>query len=100
MSVDRAALGWNARLDEAFAPHAAAGLVPARVALEHTHIYRVLTDDGEMLSRVSGRLRHRATARVDFPAVGDWVAVEPPTHGGDARILAVLPRSSRFSRRA
>jgi ribosome biogenesis GTPase len=60
----------------------------------------VLTDDGEWLARVSGRLRHRASKRTDFPAVGDWVAVEPPTHGGDARIIAVLPRSSRFSRRA
>jgi ribosome biogenesis GTPase len=100
MSVDLAALGWNARLADAFAPHAAEGLVPARVALEHTHIYRVFTDAGEWLARVSGRLRHQAAARTDFPAVGDWVAVEPSAHGSDARILALLPRSSRFSRRA
>ena len=52
------------------------------------------------MARVSGRLRHRATVRVDFPGVGDWVAVEPPAEGADARIRAVLPRSSRFSRRA
>ncbi len=94
------ALGWNERLAEAFAPHAAEGLVPGRVALEHTHIYRVFTADGEWLARVSGRLRHHALHRTDFPAVGDWVAVEPGEGGGDARILAVLPRSSRFSRRA
>jgi ribosome biogenesis GTPase len=99
-TTDLAALGWNARLDEAFTSHAAAGLVPARVALEHTHIYRVFTAEGEQLARVSGRLRHRAATRIDFPAVGDWVALEPPVHGGDARILAVLPRVSRFSRRA
>src|SRR6185503_13103556 len=36
----------------------------------------------------------------DFPAVGDWVALETPETGGDARIRAVLPRASRFSRRA
>jgi ribosome biogenesis GTPase len=100
MPHDLKALGWNPRLAEAFAPHAADGLVPARVALEHTHIYRVFTEAGEWLARVSGRLRHRAAARVDFPAVGDWVAIEPSTEGGDARIRAVLPRSSRFSRRA
>ena len=94
------ALGWTPRLAEAFAAHAAEGLVPARVALEHTHIYRVFTEEGEWLARVSGRLRHRATARVDFPAVGDWVAIEPPAEGADARIRAVLPRTSRFSRRA
>ena len=98
--IDLTALGWTPRLAAAFAPHAADGLIPARVALEHTHIYRVFTEAGEWLARVSGRLRHRATVRVDFPAVGDWVAIEPAAEGADARIRAVLPRSSRFSRRA
>lgn len=93
-------LGWNSRLAAAFAEHAREGLVPARVALEHTHIYRVLTEAGESLARVSGRVRHRAATRADFPAVGDWVALEPPKDSGDARIAAVLPRHSRFSRRA
>ena len=100
MSVDLAALGWSPRLDALFAEHAAAGLIPARVTLEHTHIYRVLGREGELLGRVAGRLRHEAETRADFPAVGDWVAVEPAQHGGDARIRAVLPRFSRFSRRA
>lgn len=93
-------LGWTARFAEAFAAVAAPGLEPARVSLEHTHIYRVLTPAGERLARVAGRLRYGATERADFPAVGDWVALETPAAGGDARIRAVLPRSSRFSRRA
>jgi ribosome biogenesis GTPase len=98
--VDLEALGWNAAFAEAFAPYAAQGYEAARISLEHTHIYRVLTADGERLARVSGRLRHDATGRADFPAVGDWVAIETPPGGGDARIGAVLPRTSRFSRRA
>jgi ribosome biogenesis GTPase len=93
-------LGWNPRLEGAFAEHATDGLVPGRVALEHTHIYRVITESGESLARVSGRLRHRAAARAEFPAVGDWVALELPKDAGDGRIAAVLPRHSRFSRRA
>jgi ribosome biogenesis GTPase / thiamine phosphate phosphatase len=100
MPFDLAALGWTDTLAAAFAPHASEGFVPARVALEHTHIYRVLSERGEWLARVSGRLRHHAATRVDFPAVGDWVAIEPPNDSGDARIRAVLPRFSRFSRRA
>jgi len=98
--MDLTALGWSAAQAEAFASYAAEDLVPARIALEHTHIYRVLTQEGEWLARVSGRLRHRAGGRVDFPAVGDWVAVERAVQRGDARIRAVLPRFSRFSRRA
>jgi ribosome biogenesis GTPase len=91
--------GWNERFAEAFAEHAGEGRIPGRVVLEHTHIYRVGTAEGELLARVSGRLRHRAAARPDFPAVGDWVVVEPVADS-DARIHAVLPRVSRFSRRA
>jgi len=93
-------LGWTPRFAEAFAPYAAQGYLPARVSLEHTHIYRVRTADDEQLARVSGRLRHDASGRADFPAVGDWVVLERPETGGDARIRAVLPRATRFSRRA
>jgi ribosome biogenesis GTPase len=100
MPLDLPALGWTASREEEFAPHADRGLVPARVSLEHTHIYSVLSAEGERLARIAGRMRHRAAARTDYPAVGDWVAIEPDAHGGDARISAILPRTSRFSRRA
>ena len=93
-------LGWTPRLAEAFASYAAPGVEPARVSLEHTHIYRVLTPSGERLARVSGRLRHGAGGRADFPAVGDWVVLAPSEPDSDARIRAVLPRATRFSRRA
>lgn len=112
--VDLAALGWNERLAEAFEPYSTQGFVPARVALEHTHIYRVLLPEsppgssvspvlpvaGERLARIAGRLRHQAASRADYPAVGDWVVIEPAPGDADVRIRAVLPRFSRFSRRA
>lgn len=93
-------LGWTPRFAEAFEPFRAKGLTPARVSLEHTHIYRVLAPDGDRLARVAGRLRHTASGRADFPAVGDWVAVETLPSDADARIHAVLPRATQFSRRA
>lgn len=99
-AVTLADLGWTPAFADAFNQVTPPGLVPGRVSLEHTHIYRVLTADGEVLARVSGRLRHAAAGRVEFPAVGDWVALEVPNAGGDARIHAVLPRRTRFSRRA
>ena len=74
MSIALRRLGWTTALAEAFVgsrrwPDS------GRVALEHTHIYRVITETGESLARVSGRLRHRASGRADFPAIGDWVAL-------------------------
>jgi ribosome biogenesis GTPase / thiamine phosphate phosphatase len=92
-------LGWNDRFAAAFAPHAADDVVPGRVSLEHQHIYRVLTAEGEALARVSGRLRHEAGASVEYPAVGDWVALRRRPGEPRATILAVLPRVSRFSRK-
>jgi len=93
-------LGWTPAFAQAFDAHRMDGVFPARVSLEHTHIYRVIAPDGESLARVSGRLRHDAAGRADFPAVGDWVAVEAAPGKGDARIRAVLPRATHFSRRA
>lgn len=94
------ALGWDDTFAAAFAPFAERQWQPARVALEHQHIYRLYTATGECLARVRGRLRHRAEAREAFPAVGDWVAMTQPQGDGDAVIEATLPRRSKFSRKA
>jgi len=99
MSVDLREFGWDAQREEEFVPHAGEGLIPGRVVLEHTHIYRVMTAGGEVLASVSGRFRHRAERRSVYPSVGDWVAVALPRHERDARIHAVLARRSAFSRR-
>ena len=77
----------------------AAGRVPGRVSLEHNHVFRVMTADGEHLAETAGRLKHRATARRELPVVGDWVALRPDP-GGRWQILEVLPRESAFSRKA
>lgn len=93
------ALGWNERLAREFEPYAARGFVPARVASEHKHIYRVLTADAEHLARVAGSLRHRAVSAVEYPAVGDWVVLRLRPGDPRASIRTILPRRSRFSRK-
>lgn len=92
-------LGWNAALEAAFEPHSAAGLVPARVALQHKNAYEVLVADGALAAACTGRLLHEAPTRADLPAVGDWVAVRPRPGEPLADIHAVLPRATKFSRR-
>lgn len=93
------AMGWTAVQEQAFAPYAAQGMTPGRVAAEHQHVYSLWTLEGELLAQVSGRLRYEAEDRADFPAVGDWVALTPRPEEGRATIHAILPRSSRFSRK-
>ncbi len=94
-------LGWDDVLSKAFADHEREGLRPARVICELKHAYAVATGDDEVLAECRGRLLHEAGSRSDLPAVGDWVAIRP--RSGEARkfdILAVLPRKTKFSRRA
>jgi ribosome biogenesis GTPase len=93
-------LGWGPGRDTEFASFLATGLVPGRVCLEHNHVYRVMTASGEWLAEASGRIKHLASGRRELPAVGDWVAVRPVTHGGHAAIRAILSRHTSFSRRA
>jgi ribosome biogenesis GTPase len=93
-------LGWSDHFAEHFRPHAGAGLTPARVAVEHRSGYELYSIEGGLTAEVSGRFRHQTAAPGDFPAVGDWVAVQLLPAEAKAVIQAVLPRRSRFSRTA
>jgi ribosome biogenesis GTPase len=93
-------LGWNESWLERFDPHARAGSVPVRICAEHKGLYHFLGAHIEGLAQVSGRLRHQATGRADFPAVGDWVALNTSPEDGGAVICAVLPRANKLSRKA
>jgi ribosome biogenesis GTPase len=94
------ALGWNAFFDEAFEPHGKKGLVAGRVVLEHRRAFRVYTESDELLAEISGRVRYDAATRAELPAVGDWVAVSAYPNEKRATIHAILPRRSKFSRKA
>jgi ribosome biogenesis GTPase len=96
---DLQALGWGPTWDDRFAPHAADGF-PGRICAEHRELYHFLGAGGAGTARVSGRLRYGADGRGDFPAVGDWVVLQPAGGAGQAVIQAILPRANRFSRRA
>ena len=97
-------LGWDARWAEVWAAHHRGGdaeRVPARVVLEHQHIYRVHTGTDEVLARVTGRVRHKLGSREAFPAVGDWIALKPAGPAEEmGRIVDVLPRRGQFVRKA
>jgi ribosome biogenesis GTPase len=92
-------LGWDDGWAAQFAPLAADGLVPARVAIEFNHIYRLYAESGEVQAQHAGRLLHEAVSKEQLSAVGDWVAARPTAGEQSATIEAVLPRRSKFSRK-
>lgn len=87
--------GWNEKLQEKIATKGE----PGRVVLEHKNLYRVVTEQGEWLSSLSGKFKH-SSAKTEFPCVGDWVVVEQMPGEEKGVIHQVLPRFSSFKRRA
>jgi ribosome biogenesis GTPase / thiamine phosphate phosphatase len=93
-------LGWNDFFAGHVSPFIEQGFEVGRIALEHKRLYRILTEHGELLGEVSGKLRYEAAGREDYPAVGDWVVISARPHEQKATIHAILPRKSKFSRKA
>jgi ribosome biogenesis GTPase len=91
-----AALGWNPRLDAAFAAIGRTDLVPARVAAVHRGRLDLATGGEPLSGAPSGRLIHAAATAADLPAVGDWVAADPAS----GVVHALLPRRGGIARAA
>jgi ribosome biogenesis GTPase len=98
--MDLETLGWDESRATAFAPHAAAGHVPARITADFGRGYGATGPDGEVLAEVVGKLRHRTATRAELPVIGDWVALQPRPGEPRALIHAVLPRRTKLSRQA
>jgi ribosome biogenesis GTPase / thiamine phosphate phosphatase len=100
ITLNLKSLGWNQTFEEAFKEYDNQKLVPGRISVEHKGLYDVLTEHGELLGEITGKIRFNAKGRHDYPAVGDWVAVSAVPQEGKAYIHGILPRKSKFSRKA
>jgi ribosome biogenesis GTPase len=93
-------LGWDSFFQEHFLSLEIPGAAPARVASESKESYQVFSEYGELNARISGKMRYQAVDKDRHPAVGDWVALIPQTGEKSGIIQDVLPRKSKFSRKA
>lgn len=73
------------------------GLIPARIVEIRKELYKIVCMHGEVTARLKGSFLYRAEGRSDFPAVGDFVAIQYNANGHSG-IVKVLPRKSKFSR--
>jgi len=97
--VDLHVLGWNHFFERYWNANARGGVMPGRVVEEQKEAYRVVGKSGEFAAEVTGRLRHEASGRADFPAVGDWVVMDTIPSEEKALIHEVLPRRTKLSRK-
>ena len=84
-------LGWDDGWEAAFAEHGAAGLAPARVAVQHRGAYDLMHEHGEQRASAANRL----VREEGLPAVGDWVGIDLHSN----LIEALLPRRTSISRK-
>ena len=99
MQVNLEKFGWDDFYEKNFSEYREKGFLPARVSKEHTHIYFLYSEIGEMTAKVAGKIRHTSDSKCDYPAIGDWVVAQPHIEKEFATIHSVLPRKSCFSRK-
>ena len=92
-------LGFNEGLSKYRSERNLTSYITGRVILEHKERYMVRTEQGEINCELIGNLRFTAQRRSDFPAAGDWVAIqEYDTNKG--LIHVIYPRENILERQA
>jgi ribosome biogenesis GTPase len=105
MTGELHAVGWDGRYATMFASEAP-GLVPGRILGEERGQYVVVSAAGEGPASPSGRLRHdsQLDPTTAWPAVGDWVGLDPigtTDTGREHRLIQrVLSRRTAVIRRS
>ena len=102
--------GWNAAFERAAHVYAEMNLSPARVVETGRDSWKLVAKSedgiGEIDAVVSGKFMYGIDHSAEMPVTGDWVLIRGGMSGGGLRrnepavIHAVLPRVSKFSRKA
>jgi ribosome biogenesis GTPase len=91
--------GYNERIEKLRIENNLKDFEIGRVIAEHKERYIVKTEKEEFEAEITGNMRFSASSRVDFPAVGDWVAMK--TFNSEFAIIhKIIPRLSIISRQA
>ncbi|HIY93916.1 MAG TPA: ribosome small subunit-dependent GTPase A [Candidatus Companilactobacillus pullicola] len=75
------------------------GLSWARVTSQHRDLYQIVTNQGFLQAKISGKLHHQIDNTIDYPAVGDWVLTSLEANSTGI-IQKVTPRKSVLTREA
>ncbi|MBC7960043.1 MAG: ribosome small subunit-dependent GTPase A [Vallitaleaceae bacterium] len=88
--------GWNNFFEKQYKEKGYEGMKVGRVIIDHNNVFQVVTEDGEIVVELSGKVLRGENGRTK-PSVGDWVVLQKR----EDKWLAedVLPRKSKFSRK-
>ncbi|TYA71602.1 ribosome small subunit-dependent GTPase A [Seonamhaeicola marinus] len=92
-------LGYNKEVEHHWNKSDHEEFILGRVLLVHKDRYIVGTEKGDLSAEITGNMRYTATSSLDFPAVGDWVALIA-YDAYTSIIHKILPRHSLITRKA
>lgn len=76
------------------------GLILGRVISQYKDLYKVATQECELIAEVSGKLRYEVILSLQFPVVGDFVLLDRDSNkNGNAIIYHVIERYSALLRK-
>jgi ribosome biogenesis GTPase len=91
--------GFSPWFQEQLDPEETGGLTVARVTAVHKGECEVSDGTSTYPAKTTGRLRHRARSRLDYPTVGDWVLVKDFAREDFGTIQSILDRRSELKRK-
>jgi ribosome biogenesis GTPase len=74
-------------------------LTPARIIAEHKELYILRNETSELSAKITGKMIFTASAREDYPTVGDWVLITV-LDKEQARIHEILSRKTVLMRKS
>src|SRR5699024_5584681 len=70
-----------------------------RVSSQSKKLYKVITENGEIVAEVSGKYHYSVNGNSEYPAVGDFVMIDRTNSSqGNGIIHHILSRKSVFAR--
>ncbi len=91
--------GYNQFFDAQIDPDTECDLSVARVTAIHKGECEVSDGEETRSAKMTGRMRHKAKSKLDYPTVGDWVLVKDFDDENFGSIQRVLDRESALKRK-
>ena len=92
-------MGYDAKIDKLVKSYDLTKYKIGRIIRESKKKYLIKTEMGSSDGEISGKLRHDAKKRSDYPTVGDWVLIKQ-IEKSQAIIHKILPRKTIIERQA
>ena len=91
--------GYSEEFAKQIDPKTEGDLTPARVTAIHKGECEVSDGEETRSAKMTGRMRHQAKSKLDYPTVGDWVLVKDFDDKNFGSIHRVLARQSALQRK-